>query len=436
MTTERYRLLGLARPRATWFRDLSRWATSAALPVEFVKCVAVDELVARLRGGRVYSAVVLDGGLSALDRDLVELVREAGAALVVIDDGHARRDWSTLGVDAVLPEPLDRGLLLGALVAVARPVTRLDADAGRLTAPLPAGWRGRLIAVTGPAGGGHSVLAMALAQGLATRARRSGMVALADLALHADQALLHDVGDVVPGVQELVEAHRQGDPTTDEIRRLTFALDERGYHLLLGLRRHRDWTVLRPRAVQAAIDGMLRSFRLVVADVDADVEGDDEVGSVDLEDRNLLARTAASRADLVLVGAAPTLAGLRRVVVVLGDLRRLGVDPARLVPVITRAPRRPRLRAEITRAVADLAGATDPELGRLGSPLFVPERRGLDDVLRAGALLPRAVVQPVTAAVEALLDQQPPLAVTTDGFAPVAVVPGSLGARADQEAGA
>ena len=246
MTAERFRLLGLARPRAAWFRDLSRWATSAALPVEFVKCVAVDELAARLHGSRVFSAVVLDGGLSSLDRDLIELVREAGAAAVVIDDGHGRRDWTALGVDAVLPEPLDRGLLLGTLVAVARPVARLDAEPGRLTAPLPAGWRGRLIAITGPAGGGHSVLAMALVQGLATSARRSGMVALADLALHADQALLHDVGDVVPGVQELVEAHRHGNPTTDEVRRLTFTLDERGYQLLLGLRRHRDWTVLRP----------------------------------------------------------------------------------------------------------------------------------------------------------------------------------------------
>jgi len=202
VTAERFRLLGLARPRAAWFRDLSRWATSAALPVEFVKCVAVDELAARLHGSRVFSAVVLDGGLSSLDRDLIELVREAGAAAVVIDDGHGRRDWTALGVDAVLPEPLDRGLLLGTLVAVARPVARLDAEPGRLTAPLPAGWRGRLIAITGPAGGGHSVLAMALAQGLATSARRSGMVALADLALHADQALLHAGDHVADVVQQ------------------------------------------------------------------------------------------------------------------------------------------------------------------------------------------------------------------------------------------
>jgi len=30
--------------------------------------------------------------------------------------------------------------------------------------------------------------------------------------------MLHDAGDVVPGVQELVEAHRNGEPTTTEIR--------------------------------------------------------------------------------------------------------------------------------------------------------------------------------------------------------------------------
>ena len=36
-------------------------------------------------------------------------------------------------------------------------------------------------------------------------------VVLADLALHADQAMLHDARDVIPGVLELVESHRSGD---------------------------------------------------------------------------------------------------------------------------------------------------------------------------------------------------------------------------------
>jgi hypothetical protein len=434
VSADRYRLVGLARPRAAWFRDLSRWATSAALPVEFVKCVAPEELHARLQSGRVFSAVVLDSGLSGLDRDLVDVAREAGAAVIVVDDGHTRRDWRGLGVDAVLPDTLDRALLLATLVECAHPLSGPDGDAGTASALPPAGWRGRLVAVTGPAGGGASTVAMALAQGLAAPARQTGMVVLADLALHADQALLHDAGDVVPGVQELADAHRGGVPTTDDIRSLTFAVDDRGYHLLLGLRRHRDWTVLRPRAVQAALDGLLRTFRLVVADVDPDLEGDDEVGSVDVEERNLLARSTARRADLVVVVAPPTLSGLRRLVVTLDDLRRLGVEPGVMLPVVTRAPRRGRFRAEITAAIAELSRGASPELSELSSPVFVAERRGLDDLLRTAAPLPRAVVQPVTAAVEAFLDRQPLVPTTVDAFEPVAVRPGSLGSWAEHEA--
>ncbi len=333
MTADRYRLLGLARPRAAWFRDLSRWATSAALPIEFVKCVALYELHARLRSGRAFSAVIIDAGLAGLDRDLIDTAREAGAAVLVVDDGHARRDWAALGVDVVLPAQLDRPLLLAASTQSAQPLRGPEVDAGSGLAPAPAGWRGRLVAVTGPAGGGSSTVAMALAQGLAAPASQAGMVLLADLALHADQALLHDAGDVVPGVQELAEAHRHGTPTVDDVRQLTFHVEGSGYHLLLGLRRHRDWTALRPRSVEAGLDSLQRAFRQVVADVDADVEGDDEVGSVDVEDRNLLARTALRRADLVVVVAPPSVAGLRRLVVTVDDLARFGIDPTRLLPV-------------------------------------------------------------------------------------------------------
>jgi hypothetical protein len=63
---------------------------------------------------------------------------------------------------------------------------------------------------------------MALAQGLANDDLHAGQVLLADLKLDADLAMLHDARDVVPGLQELVDAHRHGHPTGDEIRRLTF----------------------------------------------------------------------------------------------------------------------------------------------------------------------------------------------------------------------
>ena len=52
MSTERFVVLGLAHVRAAWFVEVSRWATSGALPIEFVKCVSVDEVRSRLAGPR------------------------------------------------------------------------------------------------------------------------------------------------------------------------------------------------------------------------------------------------------------------------------------------------------------------------------------------------------------------------------------------------
>ena len=87
--------------------------------------------------------------------------------------------------------------------------------------------------------------------GARRRRAASGAVLLADFRLHAEQAMLHDARDVVPGVQELVDAFRAGRPADGEVRALTFAVPERGYQLLLGLRRARAWSTIRPRAVRS-----------------------------------------------------------------------------------------------------------------------------------------------------------------------------------------
>jgi hypothetical protein len=325
-------------------------------------------------------------------------------------------------------------MVLSALVARAPAIERPDVEPGYRLAPPPAAWRGRLVAVTGPAGGGSSTLAMALAQGFGSNARHLGLVALADLALHADLALLHDAGDVVPGLQELVEAHRTATPSVEQVRAHAFAVDGRGYDLILGLRRHRDWPVLRPRAVQAAVDSLLRTYRLVVADVDGDLEGDDDIGSVDVEERNVLARTTASRADLVLVVAPPTLSGVRRLVLQLDELHRFGVGADRLLTVVTRAPRRARARAEIADAVATLVAGLGTDLAAgLAAPVFVLDRRGLDELHRTARPLPHSLVGPITEVVEALLDRAPVVPAGLDALEPTPVTVGSLGAWSEDE---
>ncbi|MFN0026661.1 MAG: hypothetical protein ACKV2O_05650 [Acidimicrobiales bacterium] len=463
----RFVVLGLARPRTPWFGEVSQWATSGAAPLEFIRCVSREEVAVNLASGRAYSALLVDGASIELDRDLVDAMRSAGTATIVVEDRTVTRDWQVLGVQAVLRPDFSRTDLVVTLdthaaALEAAPTTLAEAFESRDQPAFGAGppQMGRWISVTGAAAGA-SVLAMALAQALgsadqharagrrATRRPRlhtpptdGAAVLLADLALDADQAMLHGAPDIVPGLNELVDAYRANHVPAEAVRNLTFAVHGRHYQLLLGLRRHRDWAALRPRALHASLDGLSCAFPMVVADVDADVEGETDCGSVEIEERNALARACLRRSDVVLVVGGADLKGLHSLIRTLGRLRHFGLDPARLVPVVNRAPRHPRARAEITRAITTLVDTVSPawptDETLLASPgaatnlagvLFVPEIRRLDSIIRDGAPLPATLCDPLGAAVTVLLERMEPVGVALPD--PVAVRPGELGGLFD-----
>ncbi|CAN5733960.1 hypothetical protein BH10ACT1_BH10ACT1_00540 [soil metagenome] len=429
MSAERYVVLGLAHVRSAWFTEVARWSTAGSLPVEFVKCLSLEELRARVGSGRPFSGALLDARLLSVDRDLLATLADAGIPSLVVTTPQEARDWESLGAIASLADPLAREDLLGALGDHCQLIDGMDGELASIdpgTAVGSATWRGRLVAVAGHPGAGTSTLAAALAQSLADDPRYAGDVVLADLARRAHQALLHDARDVVPGIQELVEAHRTGRPSHDQLRHLAFEVPDRGYRLVLGLRRPRDWVSIRSRAFGAALEGLRRSSRIVVADIDADLEGEAATGSHDIEDRNLMARTVASEADLVVVVATPTAPGIHGLVNQLEDLRAHGISGDRLLVVVNRAPRQARARAELTRVIATLTGATerpDPHLG----PAFVAERRGVDQLHRDLARFPKGLADPGGGAVRELLDRLPAHARLDRADVPVAIVPGSLG---------
>ena len=425
MSQERYVALGLAPVRTPWFTEVARWATSAALPLEFVKCLSRDETVARLASGRNWSALVVAGTHPGLDRDLLALAAQAGCAVLVVDDPRLQRDWLTLGATAVLGDDFGPAELTGALEQHSRPVH--DPTARPAPAPArPSPWRGSLVALTGPGGTGCSTLALALSQALATDARHRGLVLLADLARRADQALLHDARNLVPGLPELVDAHRSGTPEAVEIHRLTHEVTAHGYRLLLGLRRPREWAALRPRAFHAALDTLMATHRVVIADCDADLEGEADCGSVEVEERNLMARAVAQRADLVLVVGRPGLTGIHGLCLTIGDLIGHGVPAERIQPVVNRSSRSPRARAEITRTVADLVARTTPGAAALPSPVYVAERRGTDDILLDRRPLPDGLGAILRDVVTHHLDSLGPRQGTAEPE-PVPVAAGSLG---------
>lgn len=435
MAVDRHVVLGLARARSPWFAEVGRWATSGVLAIDFVKTVSVDQVRARLASGRPFSALLVDGGLPGLDRDLFEAAIERKVAVIVVADDEIR-DWGAIGAIAVVPSRFSVTDLTAVLAAHATPVDRLDRIPGTVpAAPLPTGFRAQVVAVTGAGGTGASVIAAGVAQGLAADVAHAGTTLLADLALHADQGVLHDAGDVIPGLLELVERHRGGDPTADVVRSMTFDIVERRYRLLLGLRRHREWTALRPSAVRAAIDGLRRAFTLVVTDIDSDFEGETATGSVDVEDRNRLSRTALALSDAVVVVGAPGIAGIHGMLRVVRDCIDAGCAPAAVLPVINRAPRRGRGRAELVAAVTEFLSSALGEIAVL-SPTLVPERAEVELALRDGTPLPAAVVDPVTAVVRRRLDSAygpPPLATSQVDETPVPVAIGSLGDWLDEE---
>ena len=409
------------------------WATSGALPAEFLKCVSAEEARARLASGRPFSALVADAGLPSVDRDLLAAAAAGDCAVLVVDDGRATRDWLALGASRVLAPSFSRDELVTALAACARTIRRGDAPAAELVSrPALSLWRGAVAAVTGPGGTGVSTAAMALAQALGDDDKAGGPVLLADLRLNAELAMLHDVRDVAPGIQELVEAHRAGQPSSTSARSLAWAVDERRYHLLLGLRRPRFWPALRPQSFEAAFDTLCRAYRVVVCDIDPDLEGEDGGGSIDVEEHNVMARTAASRADVVFAVGGSSLKGVHSLVRVITELMAFGVPSHRIVPVLNRSPRSPRARAALGAAVAELAVATNG--ARLAGPIHLPER-DIEGDLHDGRRLPAILASPMAGAFHAVLgrvaERSHDGASAGDGER---VRPGSLGAWTDDEA--
>lgn len=435
MAGERFVVVGLARPRADWFGRLTRDSTAGLLPVEFLKCVSAEECRAHLHSGRVLSALLVDEAHPGSDRDLLA---EAAAlevpSFVVLrpDRAHPLAEgarWLELGATATLPGDFTGPALLDLLDTHAHTLHQVLADGRPARSPSQQeGPLGRLVAVTGAGGSGSSTTAMALAQGMAARSDASSTL-LVDACLDGSLAMVHATPDVTPGLSDLVEAHRTGHPAPDATERLTFACPEHGYHLLVGLANPRDWTALRLRAVDASISTLLERWRLVVADTDPEVEGEAATGSIDVEERNVLARTLTARADLVMVTARPSTPGLWRLVRILGRLLRHGVEPLRLQPVLVGGPGSPAARARLAASLGTLVTDTIPGSPALAGPLTVPHLRRLDGAHHDAVRLPPRPCAALARTIDARLAHLParrPSAGADEGVGdPIAA--GSLG---------
>ncbi len=143
----------------------------------------------------------------------------------------------------------------------------------------------------------------------AATAHRRGPVVLADLTRSAVLAP-PDPSRPTSGLAALIEVARFGPPNLAELRASVAATD-RGIGLVAGLPHPLDWVAVRPATIAVVLGALRSDAALLVALVDADLEGEEDTGSVDVEERHGLARVAVASADAVTVAAAPGPVGAR-----------------------------------------------------------------------------------------------------------------------------
>jgi MinD-like ATPase involved in chromosome partitioning or flagellar assembly len=398
VSAARYVLLGLAHPRSEWFRQLAQWCNGGSLPAELIKCLSAEEIAHRLDSGRPASALLIDATLPGIDRDLITAASSRGCAVIVIDNPRVIREWRSIGAAAVLPHDFGRAALLDALVSHASLIDRTSDSPAVFAEPLRSPLSGQMIAVCGTGGTGASTAAIAISQGLAGRNRRT---LLADLKLHSEQAMLHDVAVAAGGLQALVDAHRSTRLSPEQIPDFCLAVPTRGYQLLVGLRRARFWSSIRPVAFTAALTSLRDGYDAVVCDVDAEVEREETGGSLDVEERTTMSRLALMEADAVVVVAHPSMKGLHSLNRLLVELGDLGVNMAVVVVVFNQSAKSPRVRAGYASALAELIDWRKGDHPSV-TPIHLPTRE-IDDVLRTGEAFPDALVSPLTVAVESLI---------------------------------
>ena len=107
-------------------------------------------------------------------------------------------------------------------------------------------------------------------------------------------------------------------------------------------------------------------------------------------------------ADVVIAVGGPGIKGLAGLVRTVHDLREHGVPPLQILAVVNGASRNVRARAELTRSFAELTDAAYDDEPVVG-PIFLPDRRGIDDLHRDGARLPAGLSTPLVGAVQAMI---------------------------------
>ncbi|MBK5289671.1 MAG: chromosome partitioning protein [Acidimicrobiia bacterium] len=353
---------------AAWELPLVRAFQRRELGVRVARrCVDHGELLGTALRDRP-TAVVLDASLPWLDRDLVTTLRRAGIEAFAI--GNSARLLDRLGVHCLALDATPE-LIAAALYSLESPVPcdpRSAAGVGE--AADGTADAGRIVAVWGGAGSpGRTTVAVHVAIETARAGARTLLIDGDAWSASVAQLLeLHES----PSLAQAARLAADGWPSPFDT---TVQFGPNGLAVLAGLARAELWPEVREIAWRGVLAAATTQYDVVVVDLAAPIEEDEELAYDRVPyRRNLLTRIALERADDILLVAAADPVGLRRAVVAHRNLTEGLPDASRKVRVVlNRAPRAGRRLQECSRSVeewmGDVPAALLPEeaaLGRVG----------------------------------------------------------------------
>jgi MinD-like ATPase involved in chromosome partitioning or flagellar assembly len=356
--------------------DARRLVTEAARHGHRVvaECSGADELAGRL--ARTRPELVIAGATPQyLNARLVGECDAHGVRLLVVAESPAeRRHAQALGVLDLVPPPVTWEAL------GPRPP---EPDRSGPSGAAP----GRVIAVWGPEGApGRTSLAIALAAELAAAGRT---VALADIDSHA-AAVAPALGllDEAPGFAAACRLAGTGGLAVGEFDRVAVPVRTGAslLNVLTGIGRPSRWPELTAERVARVLELARDWVEVVVADVAASLEQDEEiVGDPGGPRRNAATTTTLREADLVVAVAPADPIGLARFLRGHADLLE-HVPPDRVLVVVN------KLRASaIGLDPGSQVRQTLARFGGIDDPAYVPWDPGaFDAALLSGRPLPDA----------------------------------------------
>lgn len=363
---------------APWEAPIVRGLQRRELGIELSRrCVDHGELLGVALRDRPRAAVVA-ADLPWLDRELVGTLQDSGVIVIAIGVSSGTRSLEGIGVAHRLPEAVTADDLAALLHRVGGEDQSAPVVPPALAEAAQNDAGGRMVAVWGAAGApGRTTVAIHVA---VEAARRGQSVLLVDGdAWAASIAQLLDL-DEAPSVTQAARLAGEG-----WLQPLESCLQPgpSGCAVLAGLARSELWPEVRERAWISVLDAALETRPLVVVDLAAPIEEDEELAFDRVPyRRNLMTLATLAAADEVLLVAGGDPVGIRRGIVAhrtLADARPDVVKKVRVV--VNRAPRSPRRVQECSSQLSEWTGhpplaflPSEPQFERSvweGSPLHV-----------------------------------------------------------------